>query len=96
MYHTDLTKIPLAQAEQEISASKFFLESLTGKAIDAFAFPFDAYNNELVGLAAKAGYRYILPHAVQQQANKPLQRFGINPYLSLNNQLHFIYKGNYT
>ncbi len=95
MHHTDLTKIALWDAEHQLTASKAFLEQVTGKTIDAFAFPFDVCNAELVDMARRAGYTYILPHSVQQHTDRPLQRFGINPYISFNNQLHFIYKGNY-
>lgn len=95
MYHTDLTKISLEHAEQEMIHSKNYLEQITGKSIRAFAFPFDIYNEALVGLAKKTGYEFIVPTALQKDENTCIQRFGINPYISFNNQIHFIYKGNY-
>lgn len=94
MYHTDLTKISLQDAKQEIMESKIYLESVTGKQINAFAFPFDVYNQELIELTKKAGYKFVLPSCLQS-SDKPVQRFGINPYISFYNQLYYIYKGNY-
>lgn len=57
MTHPDLTKIPVAQAREEIFASKKSLEDTFGVAIDHFCYPYGEWNDAVRGLVAEAGYR---------------------------------------
>jgi len=54
--HSDLTRLPEEQARQEIMDSRTELESLLGKEVRFFAFPYGAYNERAVQWAKDAGY----------------------------------------
>ena len=57
--HPRLSRIPLDEAEQEIRRSRVELARSTGRAIDGFAFPYGDFNAAVLGLCAKAGYRFV-------------------------------------
>jgi len=57
MTHPDLTKIPVAQAREEIFASKKSLEDTFGLPIDHFCYPYGKLNKAVRDLVAEAGYR---------------------------------------
>jgi len=57
--HRSLARIPFAEAESEVNASKAEIEKVTGRRCAHFAFPFGSardYNAELVECVRKAGY----------------------------------------
>lgn len=57
--HTYLTKLPLETAIQEISANKFYLQSIIGSQINSFCFPGGKFNNALLANATALGYKYL-------------------------------------
>ena len=56
MTHPFLTQIPLAQAREEISASKKKLEDFFGVPVRHFCYPYGACNQAICDLARAAGY----------------------------------------
>ena len=56
--HPKLTRVPSAQAHQEIVESKVILEDLLGEQVVSFAYPKGDYNEDVKGLASKAGFQY--------------------------------------
>ena len=55
--HPHLTRIPLAQAREEIVASKKKLEDRFGRAIEHFCYPYGDCNAAIKDLVAEAGYQ---------------------------------------
>jgi peptidoglycan/xylan/chitin deacetylase (PgdA/CDA1 family) len=98
-YHNDLTKMTTAAAEQEMRASKQYLEKLTGKPVTAFAFPYGTYSSPLVAAAKRAAFTRILPlhFDAPESATDPAlrERIIINPYVSLPNQMFNLIKKRY-
>ncbi len=98
-YHNDLAQIPVSDMRWELQESKSFLENIIQKPVTQFAFPYGSYSPETLKEAAKAGYEqllateYLRPN--DSQANNLRERMGVNPYISVNNQLHAILKGSY-
>jgi peptidoglycan/xylan/chitin deacetylase (PgdA/CDA1 family) len=56
MTHPHLTKIPLAKAREEITASKKVLEDLLGIPIRHFAYPYGDWNEPIRDLVSQAGF----------------------------------------
>lgn len=54
--HADLTTLSQTKIKAEIKNSKTYLESLTGKVVNAFAYPYGALNNTVKTLVKNAGY----------------------------------------
>lgn len=97
--HTSLITIPIEDAKKEIFNSKEMLETICNKTINQFAFPFGYYSIALVDYCSDIGYKKILLvdyNSKAHKSNEALQnRFVINPYISLENQLVFLLKGSY-
>ena len=55
--HPNLRKIPLAQAREEITASRKRLEDTFGRAVEHFCYPYGSYNEAIRDLVSEAGYR---------------------------------------
>jgi peptidoglycan/xylan/chitin deacetylase (PgdA/CDA1 family) len=55
--HPWLTQLPVAQATEEISASKRKLEDLFGRPVEHFCYPYGDWNPAVRDLVAAAGYR---------------------------------------
>jgi peptidoglycan/xylan/chitin deacetylase (PgdA/CDA1 family) len=55
--HLDLSKIPLAEAEQEIKESKKWLENILGKKVEIFCYPYGSYNKQVMQLVREAGFK---------------------------------------
>ena len=98
-YHNSLGLIPEKEASVELSDSKLYLENLLQKEIDSIAYPDGSYARNLIPIAEALGYSYQL--AVEylfeedKQDSRIKERFGINPYISWNNQIRSILKGSY-
>lgn len=58
MNHVDLTKVDIAEAKQEIEGSRQALESIIGKKVNAFAYPYGSVNETVKELVKKAGFKY--------------------------------------
>lgn len=81
--HANLTQIPTVQAEAELTGSKQRLEELCGGSVEALAFPYGAYNQEVVTLARASGYRRVYtldPVLADLQSDSPcVGRFSMSP-----------------
>ncbi|MFN8348948.1 MAG: polysaccharide deacetylase family protein [Spirosomataceae bacterium] len=97
--HADVTVRPMDEAMEEMRFSKEWLENTTQKEIEAFAFPYGVYTAETVKAAQSAGYRYLLPCELNNEADAQWpelqKRFGNNPFLSLKNQIWCILNEKY-
>lgn len=56
MNHVDLRKTNQKITMQEVLGSKTYLEKLTGKTVNHFAYPFGKYTNDTVNTVEKAGF----------------------------------------
>lgn len=54
--HPKLTKVPLAQAKEEIANSKRMLEEDLGQAVLSLAYPHGSYNQQIRDLVEEAGF----------------------------------------
>lgn len=83
--HPNLRKIPLAQAREEISASRKRLEDTFGVAVVHFCYPYGAYNEAIRDLVAEAGYQTAstVQHGVPQPGDSPFELKRITPLTSL-------------
>lgn len=99
LYHNCVTKIPIEDAITELKESKTFLENLTQRKITTLAYPDGDYNPQLINEAEKLGYQIQLSveslYETDQTDQRIHQRFGINPYISFNNQIQSIINGRY-
>jgi peptidoglycan/xylan/chitin deacetylase (PgdA/CDA1 family) len=55
--HTSLAILSAAEQEDEISANKAHLESITGRRVTAFAYPFGDIGTATLGAVRASGYR---------------------------------------
>jgi len=91
-YHNDLGKINICDAIDELIFSKQYLESIIGKPVNSFAFPYGVYTPEVIAAAKKAGYQQLL--AIDFQSAKERseatmrERFNVDPFISANNQMY--------
>lgn len=97
--HASLIDIPLAEAKEEIRKSKAQLENICGKSVMEFAFPFGYYNDELVDCCKEIGFKKVLlvDYNTKKDAREEStrNRFVMNPYISLEQQLACLLKGSY-
>jgi peptidoglycan/xylan/chitin deacetylase (PgdA/CDA1 family) len=98
-YHNDMSRIDTASAEKEMVQSKHYLENLTGKEIISIAFPYGAYNTNVLQLAAKTGYKQLLAtelNTLNDRSEPALkERLTINPFISTANQMYATIRGEY-
>jgi peptidoglycan/xylan/chitin deacetylase (PgdA/CDA1 family) len=98
-YHNDLSLIPVNDAKEEIFSARDYLESITGRKTDAFAFPYGSYSREIITEAKAAGFSKLLvtDFLFQEDHHDTFmrERLTINPYISVNNQMLAIIKGKY-
>jgi peptidoglycan/xylan/chitin deacetylase (PgdA/CDA1 family) len=97
-YHNDLAKLPAKQLTEELEKSKDFLASLIHKPVTALAFPYGSYSPAVINAARDAGYNELLAtHLLYNNDNAQdvlKERIGINPFISVSNQMFAIIKGN--
>jgi peptidoglycan/xylan/chitin deacetylase (PgdA/CDA1 family) len=90
-YHNDLARIDIDDAAGEMLRSKQYLENITGKPVNSFAFPYGTYTPEVVEAAKNAGYTQLLCMDFHHEAdhNDPAmkERFTVNPFISTPNQM---------
>lgn len=96
-YHNDLTKIPIDDAISELVRSKTYLESIIRKEVVDLAFPYGNYSGELIDKCREMGFRSLLSLEYLSGRREHIlhNRFGMSPYISWNNQLHYLLKGEY-
>ena len=97
--HASLTDVSLKEAKKEILNSKKTLEKICNKPIEEFAFPFGYYNTELAKYCEDIGFKRLLlvDYNCEVDANNTSwkNRFVMNPYISLEQQLACLLKGSY-
>lgn len=98
-YHNDLAKIPISDASNELVWSKQYLENLVQKQVNAVAFPYGSYSKEVIDASLSAGYtqllamdRYFADDHLQPALK---ERFTVNPFISVINQMHANITGKY-
>jgi peptidoglycan/xylan/chitin deacetylase (PgdA/CDA1 family) len=98
-YHNDLSQIPVNKVKDEMICSKKYLESITGKKINAIAFPYGNYTRDVVAAAKSAGFYQLLATDFRCPEDysdiEMYERLTVNPYISLNNQITAIIRGKY-
>ncbi|QEM09575.1 polysaccharide deacetylase family protein [Mucilaginibacter rubeus] len=98
-YHNDLARISSTSATSEMTMCRQYLENLTGKQINSFAFPYGSYNELVLKDAKAAGYTQLLAtdfiNTGDGQDNTLRERFTVNPFISTANQLNAIIRGSY-
>jgi peptidoglycan/xylan/chitin deacetylase (PgdA/CDA1 family) len=98
-YHNRMDKLSIPEAIEELKASKRFLEKVTGKKITSFAFPYGNYSRTLVEEAKKIGYHQLLAmdffYPEDSHDNSLRERFTVNPFISVNNQMYATVVGRY-
>ncbi|WP_299438761.1 polysaccharide deacetylase family protein [uncultured Aquimarina sp.] len=97
--HSNLQQIDLNEAKLEIAKSKTVLENVCKQSIDEFAFPFGTYTNELVNYCKEIGFsKILLVDYNTQDDSKDIttrNRFVMNPYISMKQQISCLLKGSY-
>jgi len=97
--HASLVDIPLEDAKQEIANSKQQLEIICQQPITEFAFPFGFYNQEVIEYCEEIGFKRLLlvDYNTKEDAKNQAcqQRFVMNPYISMEQQLACLLKGSY-
>jgi len=98
-YHNDLAQIAVKDASEEMQRSKHYLENIIQKPVNSIAFPYGSYTPQVVEAAKAAGYKQLLAvdfHYPENSADPTMkERFTVNPYLSVANQMRAIIKGDY-
>src|SRR5436190_6390210 len=98
-YHNDLARHRLEEVKTELIHSKRFLENAIQKEVDALAFPYGSYSRETVRVAKSLGFAKLLATAFlfpeDQFDASILERFIVNPYISVNNQMLATVHGKY-
>ena len=98
-YHNRMDWIPLEDATRELSDSKKYLEEVTSKELKALAFPYGNYSRALVDEAKTLGFKQLLAMDFLFQEDKNddamRERFTVNPFISVNNQMYATITGHY-
>jgi len=98
-YHNDLAKISLSDLESDLLRSKLYLEKIIDKEVTALAFPYGSYNQTVIEVAKKTGYKNLLGTELlfENDINNEFlkDRLTINPFLSPVNQLYGTARGHY-
>jgi peptidoglycan/xylan/chitin deacetylase (PgdA/CDA1 family) len=97
--HNCLGVEAFADACREIRMSKEFLEEQIGEPVQAIAYPDGSYSPELVKFARDSGFSYQLAvsylGADDGDPDDLKERFGINPFVSWDNQRICLLEGSY-
>jgi peptidoglycan/xylan/chitin deacetylase (PgdA/CDA1 family) len=90
-YHNDLVKSGIRGAAWEMAESRRYLQTLTGKAVNAIAFPYGAYDRQVVSAAKECGFSQLLSldFFFEEDRSDPVlrERFVVNPFVSVTNQM---------
>jgi peptidoglycan/xylan/chitin deacetylase (PgdA/CDA1 family) len=98
-YHNDLARHGFEDVKTELIRSKQLLENAIQKKVDSLAFPYGSYSRETVNIAKSVGFRKLLaaefffPDDPSDPAMR--ERFILNPYISVNNQMLATIHGKY-
>ena len=98
-FHNRMDNLSVEEAVEDMKSSRQFLEKITGKKIKALAFPYGSYSRRLVEEAKKLGYEQLLAmdfHYPDDERDESMrERFTVNPFISLNNQMYATVTGRY-
>lgn len=99
MNHVDLTRVGVEEAWKEITGSKKYIQSLLGKDVNTFAYPYGKVNDAVKELVRKAGFKYGIgtvngPLAIQEDLLN-IRRIVIHPDTNIFRFARKV-KGNYT
>ena len=98
-YHNNMARIDPGAAKQEMQHSKRYLEQLIGKEVKSFAFPYGSYTRMLTDQAREEGFTQLLamdflfPEDGLDSSMR--ERFTVNPFISVNNQMQAIISRKY-
>jgi peptidoglycan/xylan/chitin deacetylase (PgdA/CDA1 family) len=97
--HYNLAALPLAEAEKELLETKVFLEKTTGKTINAVAWPFGLYSQEIANFALKIdlNHQFAVDFLFPEDVKNPnmRERIGVHPFLEVDKLLEAVKKGSY-
>jgi peptidoglycan/xylan/chitin deacetylase (PgdA/CDA1 family) len=97
--HCDLARMQPDKAQEDMARCRRYLENVTQTEIDALAFPYGSYTREVTVRARSVGFDRLLALDLLFPEDYPdpalRERLGVNPYLSLNNQMSVIIHGKY-
>jgi peptidoglycan/xylan/chitin deacetylase (PgdA/CDA1 family) len=99
VYHNCLDAVSPEEAEQELKTAKTYLENVLQKEVDSFAYPDGRYTRGLIDAAERLGYKTqlgvdpLFPEDLSDE--RLIFRFGVNPYISFNNQIECMVHGKY-
>ena len=98
-YHNCLDQLPETEIKFELEASKEWLENIIKNPVTALAFPDGSFSGKLISIARSLGYKQFLSVDGKMngidESSELRSRMGINPHISLNNQMRAIIKGKY-
>lgn len=98
-YHDDLGILPLEKAVELLQKSKNYLEEVLGQEIVALAYPNGSYTPALANAAKQLGFDQQLivnfNQASDQEFSYIKARLTVNPFISLDNQIRAILRGDY-
>lgn len=92
--HHNLLQLPFLQVKEELQDSKSYLEKVTGKEVDAIAFPFGLYTREMLDIATDIGYKHQLAvnylHTDDKSDARVINRIGLYNDRSFVEQMHLV------
>ncbi|MFN7987409.1 MAG: polysaccharide deacetylase family protein [Thermoanaerobaculia bacterium] len=93
--HVSLGHASREEAREEMAASKEWLQRVSGRPVDALAFPDGSFREETLDDAEALGYRMLLASDELPGGGRPSLRgrLTLNPFASLANQVRVIYSG---
>lgn len=99
LYHNDLAHLEYNEILADLRESRQWLESVTGKPVYAYAFPYGSYTTNVVKQAQNLGYKYLLAAdelvTGDTESNQLRRRMTINPFINTYQQMHAIIRGSY-
>jgi peptidoglycan/xylan/chitin deacetylase (PgdA/CDA1 family) len=98
-YHDDLGGLPTEEAVKLLRKSKNYLEEVLEQEITTLAYPNGSYTPALVDAAKRLGFDQQLIVNYHQSADQEIPeirtRLTVNPFISLDNQIRAILRGDY-
>ena len=97
LFHADLTLLSEEECVRELRECRSYLEKIIEKPVTSLAFPFGSYTETVVKACETTGFIHLL--ALDTRADithSSIQaRFGVNPFISFENQMLAIIAGKY-
>lgn len=97
--HVSIAAMSSREASRELADSKAWLESISGREIEAFSYPSGEYNENCISMAEAAGYKrqFAVDYLKPEHAHDPriVDRLVVNPHISWYNQRLALAKGSY-